>query len=151
MLKFRKKILLENNLYFFLFQSLKNWQLAIVVFEVWLFGLQVKSESGGRKILIFPHCVNCAKSIPHCTLVEITGFFNYSYFTWNHFWLFWRIFDAFNFYILINFKISQNLPKIKIQSLRIHQNGISDVLNSLKLISRKIWVTKKFCNFHTVA
>ena len=67
--------------------------------------------------------------------VEISGFFCHSDFTWNQFGKFQ----------------STKSNKSQIKSLLNELKWLLKLLEFAKLISRKIWVTEKFNNFHTVA
>ena len=68
---------------------------------------------------------------------------------------FFAISAALTFLHLVNFspKIMQNCINIKTQSLYMCYCSIMtdfETLDSPSWISRKIWVTEKLCNFHTV-
>jgi len=54
------------------------------------------------------------------------------------------------FAILLNFKKYKNSWKPKFRASTCVKMADFELLESSKLISRKIWVTEKSCNFHTV-
>ena len=80
--------------------------------------------------------------------MEISRFFCHSDFTWNQFWRMLKNADFTTFWALVNL-VNLNLQK----SAKIHenQNGtFGEALKWPKLISRKIWMTEKPWNFHSV-
>ena len=82
--------------------------------------------------------------------MQIPGFFCLSDLTWNLLWPFqsFKKQPFLKFWIFRSQKMN-NYIKIKIQSLNKSQNGtFLELLDSLKLISRKIWVVGIFRNFH---
>ena len=91
---------------------------------------------------------------PHS--VGISGFFCHPDFTWNQFWIvlklpYFAILGAMNFINMVGFSL-QKMQKF----MKNKKNSSAELLNVLKylhfstLFSCKIWVTEKFCNFHTV-
>ena len=82
--------------------------------------------------------------------MEISAFFCHSHFTWNQFFKILQdpkcyFLQYCGLWILIFGQFHTS------QCAKTYKNQISEILNVLKkLISRKILVAEKFCNFHTV-
>ena len=81
-------------------------------------------------------------------------------FTWN--W-FWRIKNINKMPFMLTFLVALNLefsefsqifrsdkPKSKFRKSKLGEMALFETLNWPKLISRKIWITEKSSNFHTV-
>ena len=89
--------------------------------------------------------------------VQVSLFFYHSDFTWNQFWGFWKCKSAnlthsealdFDFFFLI-FAPFEGC-NIKLTNFRAPKTAFLCLLDSLELISRKIWKIEKSWNFHTV-
>ena len=80
-----------------------------------------------------------------CHSVKISGFFCHSDFSWNQIWRIKKFYNC-RFY---NFWGSGFWYFGKYQTSNVEKADFAPV-ESQKLISHKIWVIEKLCNFHTV-
>ena len=92
--------------------------------------------------------------------VAISEFFNHSDFMWNQYWGFlkckishFNTFRDYEFWFQWIFALFEgwNWPNDQnSENTKLRKMAFLELLESSKLISLKIWVVQKCCNFHTV-